>query len=242
MPLLIKQTLSEQLCEILKSDILSGRIKPGDRLVNRELQRRFEVSSTPVRDAINKLAQEGLLEEVTRTGSRVICVDAEHTAKVNEFIACISREALTLSAAKGHMDETVRDCRRILERQQKTENLNEYFHADSEFHRVFFNYCENPILTEIYQRYDMIRLLLIRAAIQTPKEQEKALLQHEEILNAYRDGNIALASDLLIRHYSSGMELIQKGTQELPDTVFCTDVAQKLPDTASGAGSSAAEK
>lgn len=218
MPLLVKQTLSEQVYEILKSDILNGHIKPGDRLVNRELQQRFEVSSTPVRDAINKLAQEGLLEEVTRTGSRVICVDMEHAAKVNEFIACISREALALSAAKGHSEEVLSDCRRILLLQRSTKSLIEYYHADSDFHKVFFNYCENPILTEIYQRYDLIRFLLVRSAIHTPKEQEEALRRHEEILDAYRDGDLALASDLLFRHYSSGMDLIQKSAQESAKT------------------------
>ena len=45
---IIKQTLSEQIYNILKEDILSGRILMGDKLTNRELQERFQVSSTRV--------------------------------------------------------------------------------------------------------------------------------------------------------------------------------------------------
>lgn len=54
---IVKQTLSEQIYNILKEDILCGRILMGDKLTNRELQERFQVSSTPVRDAINRLSK-----------------------------------------------------------------------------------------------------------------------------------------------------------------------------------------
>ena len=63
---IIKQTLSEQIYNILKEDILSGRILMGDKLTNRELQERFQVSSTPVRDAINRLSKDGLTQEVSK--------------------------------------------------------------------------------------------------------------------------------------------------------------------------------
>ena len=54
---IIKQTLSEQLYNILKEDILSGRILMGDKLTNRDLQERFQVSSTPVRDVYKRQLQ-----------------------------------------------------------------------------------------------------------------------------------------------------------------------------------------
>ena len=73
---IIKLTLSEQIYNILKEDILAGTIPLGAKLTNRELQERFQVSSTPIRDAINKLNQDGLIGEVTKTGAQLIIVES----------------------------------------------------------------------------------------------------------------------------------------------------------------------
>ena len=69
---IIKLTLSEQIYNILKEDILAGTIPLGAKLTNRELQERFQVSSTPIRDAINKLNQDGLIGEVTRMTRHIL--------------------------------------------------------------------------------------------------------------------------------------------------------------------------
>ena len=83
---IIKQTLSEQIYNILKEDILSGRILMGDKLTNRELQERFQVSSTPVRDAINRLSKDGLTQEVSKSGAQLITFDYSYANELNDFI------------------------------------------------------------------------------------------------------------------------------------------------------------
>ena len=86
---IIKLTLSEQIYNILKEDILAGTIPLGAKLTNRELQERFQVSSTPIRDAINKLNQDGLIGEVTKTGAQLISFDFEYSGELNEFILAL---------------------------------------------------------------------------------------------------------------------------------------------------------
>ena len=95
---IIKLTLSEQIYNILKEDILAGTIPLGAKLTNRELQERFQVSSTPIRDAINKLNQDGLIGEVTKTGAQLISFDFEYSGELNEFILALSCQAVALSA------------------------------------------------------------------------------------------------------------------------------------------------
>ncbi|MGL4791102.1 MAG: GntR family transcriptional regulator, partial [Anaerotignaceae bacterium] len=72
---MLKKSLSEQIYEQLRMDIIFRKISLGEKLTNNQLQQRFKVSSSPIRDAINKLYFDGLLSEVTRAGAKVIELD-----------------------------------------------------------------------------------------------------------------------------------------------------------------------
>jgi DNA-binding GntR family transcriptional regulator len=71
MGLLFKQSLSDQIYEVLRRDIITQKIKCGDRLNIRELQDRLSSSATPIREAINRLQQEGLVDYVSNVGAKV---------------------------------------------------------------------------------------------------------------------------------------------------------------------------
>ena len=80
---IVKKTLNEQIYEALRDEILAKKISFGEKLVNRELQNKFGVSSTPVRDAINRLYMDGLVDEVSKTGARIISFDLKFATEIN---------------------------------------------------------------------------------------------------------------------------------------------------------------
>ena len=105
--------------DVLIHDIVTGQIALGDRLINRELQTRFGVSSTPIRDAINKLYQDGLIRELTNSGAQLIDFDQQYAEELNHFIMMLACEALALAAQSDQQAEIVRllhefrlDCQR----------------------------------------------------------------------------------------------------------------------------------
>ena len=67
-----KSTLSEQIYQILRSDILSQRIPLGTRLTLKNLKEQFGVSSTPIREALTRLTEEGLVNHYSNIGVTVI--------------------------------------------------------------------------------------------------------------------------------------------------------------------------
>ena len=73
--MLIRKTLSDQIYSQLRKDIIFKKIPLGTKLVNRQLQEEFGVSSSPIRDAINRLQQDGIIVEVNNTGATVISLD-----------------------------------------------------------------------------------------------------------------------------------------------------------------------
>lgn len=207
---LVKLTLSEQVYDILKDDIMTGRISLGEKLINRDLQERFQVSSTPVRDAINKLNQDGLIKEITKTGAQLICFDIDYTREVNDFISSLSCEALSMTVMNNQMSHVITMLKDYLKKQADSTDVDSYFDSDFRFHKVFFDYCGNRFLKETYKRYNLIRLLLIRYAIRTNIERASAIHQHQDIMDAYARGEYELAIKLLHNHYIYGMEQIQK--------------------------------
>ncbi len=206
---LVKMTLSEQIYNILKNEIMSGTIPLGSKITNRELQERFLVSSTPVRDTINKLYQDGLVKEVTKTGAQVINFDYEYAEEINEFIAAISCVALTMTTARGADKEVTKHLKEYLKRQSIATDDDAYFEADFHFHKSFFDFCGNQFLKETYKRYNLIRFLLIKFAIRTAEDRSCSTKQHKDIVDAYSSGNFDLASKLLEQHYIHGLSLIK---------------------------------
>lgn len=199
-----KLTLSEQVYNILRTDILNGSISLGSKLTNRELQERFQVSSTPVRDAINKLNQDGFIKEVTKTGAQLIDFDYEYSKELNDFIISLSCDAIQLSSEGDHTRLVASELYRHLAAMASAVGDDAYFDADYNFHKVFFDFCGNRFLKETYKRYNMIRYLLMRYAIRTKEHRATSIQQHRQIMDAYAGQDYEAAKQLMEDHYQHG--------------------------------------
>lgn len=202
---IIKKTLSEQIYEVLIADIICGKINLGDKLTNRELQERFNVSSTPVRDAINNLSRDGLLYNVTRSGAQLIDFNAQYATQVNEFIIALSCEALMLSAKNSSPEDVARDLY-TYQNLMETSSENSYYHYDYQYHKTFFKHSKNHFLQDAYKQVNVIRSFLFRYAIRTPDEKRFSIAQHKEITETYVAKNYKAARELLQAHLNYGLE------------------------------------
>src|SRR5690242_4734598 len=75
-------TKKQKIVELLREAILSGDLGPGDRLTQEELAARFNVSMTPVREAIQQLVAEGVLDQSPYKGVRVVEVSPEDATEI----------------------------------------------------------------------------------------------------------------------------------------------------------------
>ena len=110
----VKDLLSEQIYKILKNDIINSKINFGEVLVNKNLQERFEVSSTPIRDAILRLKEDGIIEEITRSGAKLIDFDPNFACEVNQLIMTITLGVIEYSLENEQ------------NRKEIVDNLNKY--------------------------------------------------------------------------------------------------------------------
>ncbi|MDR3173990.1 MAG: GntR family transcriptional regulator [Treponema sp.] len=204
---IVKKKLHEQVYEILKQDILEQRIGFGEKLTNRGLQERYGVSSTPVRDAINRLYLEGLLDEISQGGARVIPLDYKRTVDVNELMYILNKEAIAMSAERAAPEMVAAHLQRALEEQSENIYNDLYYQYDLQFHHVFFDFCGNSELSHLYTQHSGLWMLLLKFyhAVQD-NSRDIAISQHAKIVGAYRSNNINLVQFLMKEHFDVAVE------------------------------------
>ena len=159
--------LSELAYDSLKSMILSGRVKPGERLGERELARRINVSRTPLREALGRLARDGLAINRPGLGYFACEFDARLIEELYEFRVSLevtaSRAAANRISPKGiaELQELVRRLAAFERRKRPSvDELREEVDLGFRIHEVVARECGNRLICEaLYQLYDRLRLL-----------------------------------------------------------------------------------
>lgn len=106
-------SLGESAYVALKDDILSCRLSPGDFVTEANLASRYGVSKTPVREAINQLAQEGYITSVPRRGTLVRPIELRDIQQTYLLRGLLEPPAASLAAEKAS-DGEIEEIRRIL--------------------------------------------------------------------------------------------------------------------------------
>ena len=210
-----RQTLSEQVYEQLKDDIINHRIGFGEKLVNRELQKRFGISSTPVRDAINHLQLDGLLEEITNVGARVVSFDLDFTRELNELVLLLNLGATDLIIQNGRLGELTATLEEIYAEWASIRCMDDYVRLDRLFHQAFFTHCGNQRLVDVYGRYHVLMEMLVRLYAGDNEQRSACINQHEQILKFCRNQDVTGLQQALRDHYSMAADWFTVHTDTL---------------------------
>ncbi len=208
----------EEVAEEIKSWILEGKLKPGERLPSEEeLLRRFGVSRASLREAFRLLESMGLVETVLGRGRFVRSIpyaDKESPRIFYETI--IARELLepsiTRYAARSATEEDIERIRRVIERVEgKTDiAMNDLIKYDQDFHLEVAKATHNFLLINITMDYLNIIKGLRESTLKVPGRKEKSFREHKRIYEAIakRDEEGAYKADL--EHVRNIRRIIEK--------------------------------
>lgn len=207
-----KKTLSDQIYDVLKMEILKREIPFGSKLVNRTLQKRFGVSSSPIRDAINRLNQDGLVTSIDKTGATVVDFDYEFFLEVNEILLSIVKTGIKLSFEKSNIDDVCIVLEEYLALQEKFIGTDRYYDYDYKFHKTFIDYSNNSRLKKLFKEYNVLHEMLVRNFYEpeTSQIQENSMVIHRKIIDAYRNKDYSTAMQLTEEHYNAAEEIFKK--------------------------------
>lgn len=214
--LINKKTLSDQIYDILKMEILKREIPFGTKLVNRTLQKRFEVSSSPIRDAINRLNQDGLITSIDNSGATVVDFDYDFFLEINEVLLYVVNTGIKLSFEKSNIEEVCKDLEEYVLLQEKHIGTDEFYDYDYKFHKTFIEYSQNGRLKKIFDEYNVLHEMLVRNyyEAETFQIQEDGIEIHKQIIDAFKAKDYQLAMALTEKHYKAAEQIFKKVLQQ----------------------------
>ena len=140
--------MGRRLYKTLAEQIIKGEIKPGERLDERDLAERFEVSRTPVREALRGLQERGLVESMPRRGVVVATISLDQLEEL--FEAQCEIEALCARRATESMTTMERKELELLHQQCAQQAANDdylgYLDANNQFHAAIARGTHNAVL------------------------------------------------------------------------------------------------
>lgn len=210
---------AERLADVLREDILSGRIASGERLGEVALAERFEVSRGPVRAALNLLNEAGIVTIVPNSGARVRELSRADARALYEVRAALEAEAAMLAAARAG-PETAALFVDLLDQHAgeiavHPEGAYLQGAGDRDFHMVIARMADNPIILRYLARelYPQLSLLRVKHRNVTGRG-AKALNEHKRIATAIADGDAEVAGLLMRRHIRNSWTALEAQLSE----------------------------
>ena len=201
-------TLVDQLIDHVYDRIASGELKPAQRITEDQLAADFGVSRTPVREAVRRMAEIGLLVVHPRCRLEIASVNQRDLQDVTQLRATL--ECMAIRLAMGRMTEQdIRDLERIqglCEKLMKEGDRLRIFRQDGQFHLAIAAQSGNRHLAETLGRLEvqvqLCRMLLCRS----DKKIQASVRFHRRILAAIRAGDVDGAERLLRKHVDGTLE------------------------------------
>ncbi|KKL23452.1 hypothetical protein LCGC14_2425250 [marine sediment metagenome] len=159
---MLKGGLTDQLYEILRERIVNLEMKLGEKVDTQEIANEFNTSQTPVRDVLNRLAHEGLVNVVPRIGYYIIEPSPEDLAEIYELRKMFECYALRLSVQS--VDVNKLSClKQKMKEIQKEKNLKKkisaYRKVDGELHLSIGKSANNERFQDLFsQIYNLVRV------------------------------------------------------------------------------------
>ncbi len=206
----------------LLEDIESGKLPPGAPLDERALATRFEVSRTPVREALQQLVARELVVITPRQGAMVARMSISKIRGLMELLGELESFAARLAARRvdaGTRERLQRTLQRCEEAAQSG-GTAEYALANSMFHEAIFKGSRNEYLAaQLRQAHRLIQRYRVRD-FQTPAQIRKSLEDHVAIAKAISEGDEEAAAQAMLLHVPAGSSGFSEFLATVPPSFF----------------------
>lgn len=194
--------LSEQVKEELLDDILSGRVKPGDRLVESQIAKRMGMSQSPVREALRDLVAMRFVEVQPHKGARVRSIQRREILEIYPVRAALEELAGKLAVENGAdcFDE-LSESLAMMMRAFKARNARKMAHWDTRFHRAIIASAGNQILISAWDSLmiEARTFVTLSNLIATHPEIDLAA-RHRPIIDALHSGDAERCGQVMRDH------------------------------------------
>jgi len=191
----------------LRSEILHGDIAPGRRLSQQRLAERFGVSRIPVRDALQILAGEGLVNPASNGTATVTEMSVAELQELYELREAVEPLATQLGVQNvGRADVLM--MRKQLDVMDEHADTHTWLAANADFHAAVYRRANRPRMTAMVEQLRRLTDRYLYVHLQDAAQTGHLRSEHQAILAAVEKGDPALAAQLTREHLATSHDLI----------------------------------
>ncbi|MGJ3523306.1 GntR family transcriptional regulator [Nitratidesulfovibrio sp. D1] len=229
---LVKQSLGQEVTRMLKRMIIDGELEPGQRLVEDRLAAELGISRTPLREALHRLEQEGLLQKRSAGGYVLRPFDAEEVEEAVQVRALLEARVAALAARRAGPDQVqaLRANLAAFRAAAAGGDLARLAELNTEFHLLLRAAGGSMLLARLLDEIEGVVERIIRALVPLREAGEWSDHDHARIVAAIEAGDADGAAEAMRAHVLHGGEAVLD-TLRQPD-----GGADAAPDAAPDAG------
>lgn len=206
------QTLADRATERLRNAIQRGSLRPGMQLVERDLAERLGMSRVPIREAIQRLVEEGLVKKLPHRGTFVYLPslrEIEEISSLRIVLEWFVIERVMARWSPGHEAklQAIVEQIRVAVANQDRHRMSE---LDAEFHNVMWEIADHAIMLEVISslRQRVTRLLYETISLMPTEELVGVVTSHEDVIRVIKSGDIEAARVEMSRHIGGARDRI----------------------------------
>ena len=204
------KSMREKVYDTLKQMIIDGVIKPGERIIETEYSNKFQISRTPIREAIRMLELEGLVESQTTGGVIVKTLTREEISEIYKIR--IALESLIIEEIiKKINNQDIKKLEKVLKNTKKAfevKDIEKVFSLFTEFNQILYDIASLPKVTGMINNINFYLKRFRKLSIDNPSRKEEAFEDHVQILEAIKNKELSTAISINRMHLEKSMNFI----------------------------------
>lgn len=205
-PIKSQTLLADQVYQNLSQAILTQKIKPGQHLVEQPLADQLSVSRVSVREAIRRLAQDGLVEIIPSKGSFVVSLTADDVEEIYQLRSALEIIALKeIMIANNHVNLSLLEniVTEMVSREKKQDRLQGAA-LDNQFHRTLMNLSGLTRTIRIWEQMSTQITMVIYTVSSYYPSYEGLVDRHSKLIELIQSGDYQRTADFLQQHIQEG--------------------------------------
>jgi DNA-binding GntR family transcriptional regulator len=206
-----KETLSSQAYQLIRREIINCRLKPGQFINESEFISRYEMSKTPIREALKQLAQERLVQSIPGSGYLVTTVTVKDVVELFEM-RMILEEAVAVRASKHITDRQLEELSALAGENFEihcSDDLARWYEMNLAFHTHIARLSKNERLTQVLHNNleEVSRFLIMDQG--SDAHTGEWVAHHQKIIDALRQRDGKLAARITLEDIETSLPRIQ---------------------------------
>jgi len=221
LPKLARDNLSEDVYEVIRKRILDSEFLPGQRLDLSDIERQMGISRTPLKEALGRLALEGLVEIQSRRGTYVTAPalgEIEDAFEVRRVLEVYAAGVAAQQATESQLREirnVVAEMRQLMSVEDVVQMYRPLVERDLSLHRLIVRVAGNEQLEKLWEQVN-VHVQMARVHYRSVKREfEQAQQEHEGILGALEVRDAVAVQRLMERHIERARQSLRSEMEAL---------------------------